>query len=112
VAPAESPGPGWRAKIMHDQLCRLADMARRPDVTVQVISRVGAHPGLSGAFGIAELGDRHTVAYLETAADGQTVEDPATVAGVELRFDELRTGAFRGTESQVLIENEADRWNP
>ncbi|HEX3962174.1 MAG TPA: helix-turn-helix transcriptional regulator [Trebonia sp.] len=100
------------AKIMHDQLCRLADMARRPNVTVQVISRVGAHPGLSGAFGIAELSDRHTVAYLETAADGQTVEDPATVAAVELRFDALRTEAFRGTESLVLIENEADKWNP
>jgi len=100
------------AKIMRDQLCRLADMGRRPNVTVQVISRAGAHPGLSGAFGIAELSDRHTVAYLETAADGQTVEDPATVADVELRFDALRTEAFRGTESLVLIENEADRWNP
>jgi hypothetical protein len=99
-------------KIMHEQLCHLADLARRPNVTVQVISRVGAHPGLSGAFGIAEKSDRHTVAYLETAADGQTVEDPATAAEVELRFDALRTEAFRGTESLVLIENEADRWNP
>ena len=97
---------------MHDQLRHLADLARRPNITIQLISRVGAHPGLSGAFGIAEMNDRRSIVYLETAADGQTVEDPATVADVELRFDALRTEAFKGTESLVLIENEADRWNP
>jgi len=30
--------------VMHDQLVHLADMARRPTVTVQVIPGMGAHP--------------------------------------------------------------------
>ncbi len=33
------------AKIMCDQLSQLADMARRPTVTVQVVPRAGAHVG-------------------------------------------------------------------
>jgi transcriptional regulator with XRE-family HTH domain len=100
------------AKIMHEQLLHLAAVVRRPNITIQVISRVGAHPGLSGAFGIAELSDRHSVVYLETAADGQTVEDPGTVANIELRWDTLRTEAFKGTESLDLIESAAEQWKP
>jgi transcriptional regulator with XRE-family HTH domain len=100
------------AKIMHEQLLHLVNMAQRPNVTIQVISRIGAHPGLSGAFGIAEMIDRHSVVYLETAADGQTVEDPRTVADVELRWDTLRTEAFKGTESLNLIESAAEQWKP
>jgi transcriptional regulator with XRE-family HTH domain len=100
------------AKIMHEQLLHLVAIARRPNITIQVISRVGAHPGLSGAFGIAELSDRHSVVYLETAADGQTVEDPGTVANIELRWDTLRTEAFKGTESLNLIESAAEQWKP
>jgi transcriptional regulator with XRE-family HTH domain len=100
------------AKIMHDQLDHLAAMAKRPNVTVQVISRIGAHVGLSGAFGIAEMADRHSVIYLENAADGQTVEDPSIAAEVELRFDVLRVEAFRGTESVTMMEKAAAEWEP
>lgn len=100
------------ATVMHDQLLHLLNMAQRPNVTIQVISRIGAHPGLSGAFGIAEMADQHRVVYLETAADGQTDEDARTVANVELRWDTLRTEAFKGTQSLDLIESAADTWKP
>ena len=73
---------------------------------------MGAHPGLSGAFGIAEMSDRHTVVYLETVGNGQTVEDPGTAADVELLFDTLRTEASKGTESLAMIESAADKWKP
>jgi transcriptional regulator with XRE-family HTH domain len=100
------------AKTMHEQLLHVVDVAQRPNVTIQVISRIGAHPGLSGAFGIAEMIDRHRVVYLETAADGQTAEDLPTVADIELRWDTLRTEAFKGTESLNLIESAAEQWKP
>jgi transcriptional regulator with XRE-family HTH domain len=58
------------------------------------------------------LRDQHSVVYLETAADGQTVEDPGTVANIELRWDTLRTEAFKGTESLNLIESAAEQWKP
>jgi hypothetical protein len=100
------------ARIMRSQLDFLVHVARRPNVTVQVISRVGAHPGLSGAFGIAEMPGRQTVVYLENAADGQTLEDPGTVTEVELRFDALRIEAFKGSESVTMIEKAAGQWKP
>jgi transcriptional regulator with XRE-family HTH domain len=99
------------AKVMHDQLSRVADIARRPNVTVQVIPRAGAHAGLLGAFVTAETPDRH-VAYLEHAADGMTTDDPAIVAEVGVRFDALRTEAYRGSESLALIESVAEQWKP
>jgi transcriptional regulator with XRE-family HTH domain len=98
-------------KIMHDQLCHLADMAARPRTTVQVIPRVGAHVGLSGAFGIAETPDTH-IAYLDHIADAMTTDSPAIVAMVSERFDVLRSEAYRRSESLTLIEEMAEKWAP
>lgn len=98
--------------VMREQLHHVAEVARRPNVTVQVIAGMGPHLGLSGAFGVAEMSDRHRIVYLETSAEGQTVEDPGTVAGVELLFDTLRTEACKGTESLAMIESAADQWKP
>ena len=91
-------------KVMHDQLGRLAEMARRPNITVQVIPGAGAHPGLLGAFAIAELAGLPAIVYLETAHDGQTLEDPDVGAAMTLRFDALRTEALTGSASLSLIE--------
>jgi transcriptional regulator with XRE-family HTH domain len=101
-------------KVMHDQLWQVAEMARRPNITVQVLRRTaGGHPGLLGAFGIAQKADRRSIVYLETAADGQTVEEPGIVAEVELRFEALRTEAFTGSDSLSMIEKVADTtWKP
>ena len=98
-------------KIMHEQLLHLVELSQRPNITIQVISRIGAHPGLHGAFAIAETQDHRTIVYLETAADGQTVEDPGTAADMALMFDTLRTEAYKGSETLALIERVAEEWN-
>jgi len=99
------------AKVMHDQLTRLAELARRPSITVQVIPGLGAHPGLLGAFAIAELAGQPAIVYLETAHDGQTLEDPDAAAAMSLRFDALRTEALTGSASLNLLEKVTEeRW--
>ncbi len=96
---------------MHDQLAHLAEMARRPNITVQVIPGMGAHPGLLGAFAIAELAGLPAIVHLETAHDGQTLEDPDVGAAMSLRFDALRTDALTGRASLSLIEKVTEeRW--
>lgn len=97
-------------KVMAEQLEHLADMARRTNVTIQLIPAKGAHVGLSGAFAVAETPDT-TVAYINHAADSMTTDSPATVGLVCSRFDSLRTEAFRGSESLILIEEAAERWD-
>jgi hypothetical protein len=98
-------------KVMHDQLGHLAEAARRPNVTVQVIPGVGAHPGLLGAFAIAEVTGLPTIVYLETAHEGQTLADPDVGARMSVRFDALRTEALTGRASLSLIEKVTEeRW--
>jgi transcriptional regulator with XRE-family HTH domain len=98
------------AKVMADQLGRLAAAADQPTVTVQLVSRAGAHVGLLGAFVLAETADAH-VAYLDHIADGVTTDSPAIVGQVSTRFDVLRTEAFKGSESRTMIEAAAESWN-
>lgn len=100
------------SRIMYDQLVHLAEVARRPNVTVQVIPCTVVHPGLLGAFVIAELDGMSPIVYLETGHDGQTIEDPDVGARVSVRFDALRTEALTGRASLRLIEKVAEeRWN-
>jgi transcriptional regulator with XRE-family HTH domain len=91
-------------KIMHDQLIWLAEVARRPNVTVQVIPGNVVHVGLNGSFVVADVPGTGPVTYLETAHDGQTLEDPTIGAFMVARFDALRTEAHTGSASLDLIE--------
>lgn len=97
-------------KIMGEQLARVAHMAQRPNITIQVIPAGRPHPGLLGAFVIAHVSDVKSVVYLETAADGQTADDADTCAQIALMFDALRTEALPGSGSLSLIERLAEEW--
>jgi transcriptional regulator with XRE-family HTH domain len=97
------------AQVMADQMRHLAKIARLPHVTIQLIPKKGANLGLSGAFAVVETPDT-AVAYLNHQADSTTTDSPATVAHLCDKFDSLRTEAFRGSESLVLIEEAAERW--
>jgi transcriptional regulator with XRE-family HTH domain len=99
-------------KVMRDQLVRLADLAGRPMVTIQVIpALIGAHAGLLGGFALAELDSSAGMVYLETAAEGQIVDSPALMAHVMFRFDTLRSEALPRAASRDLIMKVAeDRW--
>jgi hypothetical protein len=96
-------------KIMAEQLDKLAEMARRATVTVQLVPGRGAHIGMMGAFILAETSDANVV-YLDHFADGMTTDSPAIVATVSMRFDVLRTEALRGSESQEIFEAAAETW--
>jgi transcriptional regulator with XRE-family HTH domain len=96
--------------VMCGQMEHLAELARRPRITIQVIPADRPHPGLLGAFVIAETGQAPAIVYLENALDGQTVEDPAMAEAMTLMFDALRTEALTGGVSLNLIEEAAERW--
>jgi transcriptional regulator with XRE-family HTH domain len=100
------------AKVMHDQLEHLADVAENPQTTIQVIpASAGAHAGLLGGFVIADLDGSPSMVYLETAAEGQIADSPAIVAHAMLRFDALRSEALPRAASRDLIMKVAeDRW--
>jgi transcriptional regulator with XRE-family HTH domain len=99
------------ATIMQDQVTHLAAMAQRPNITVQVIPRKGAHVGLMGAFDMAETPDV-LMAHVEHISEGMTTDSPAIVALASMRFDALKADAYRRSESLTMIEEMVEKWKP
>ena len=96
--------------VMCGQIEHLAALALWPRINIQVIPADNPHPGLLGAFVLAEMNEPPAIVYLETAADGQTVEDPIAADAMTLMFDALRMEALTGGASLNLIEEAAQRW--
>jgi hypothetical protein len=93
--------------LMRAQRAHLVEISRLPNVTIQVVPySAGGHVGLQGAFTIADLEDSGAILYLETAADGQTIEDTAIVSQVSLRFDSLRAEALPKKATRELLEQD------
>lgn len=97
-------------EIMAAQLARLAELARRPKITIQVLPADLSHPRLNGAFVIAGNSQPPAVVYLEGALDGHVVEDQQTAQRLAVMFDSLRTEALPGDASLNLIEDKAQQW--
>jgi Domain of unknown function (DUF5753) len=72
--------PVGTPEVMRGQLARLAELSEQTYVTLQVIPySAGAHIGLQGGFAIADLPDLPGIVFLDSVADGQTIEDAAMV---------------------------------
>lgn len=98
--------------VMREQIVRLIEAARRPHVSVQVISSaVGAHLGLcAGGFAIADFEDASAVGYQETAAQGQLVDRSEDVGTLADCWDTLVREALPWATSQALLEEAAKSW--
>ena len=96
--------------VMLGQVEHIAELARMPRINIQVIPAGRLHPGLRGAFVIAETEQPPAIVYLENASEGQTVEDPDMAASMTLVFDALRMEALTGSASLELFEEAIQRW--
>lgn len=97
--------------VMREQLNRLAEAARLPNVVIQIIpAGTGAHEGLRGAFIVAEFEDHPLVAYQDTAVRGQIVDNPDDIANLMNLWDTLKSAALPRAASLELIEEVAQTW--
>lgn len=98
--------------VMREQAGHLIEMARRPYVSVQVISAsAGAYRGLwAGGFGIADFGDAPAAGYQETACQGQFVDRREDVETLVECWDTLVREALPWAASQALLEEAAKSW--
>ncbi|MEO3814121.1 helix-turn-helix transcriptional regulator [Sphaerisporangium sp. B11E5] len=91
--------------VMAEQLEFLLEMARHPDVTIQVVPfSPQAHCGLVGGFIIAERNGSPYAAYAEAQPYGRTVDDRSTIARLVRRYDAIRAEAVPFKQSLLLIE--------
>jgi transcriptional regulator with XRE-family HTH domain len=98
-------------EVMRGQLAHLADIARQPNVTIQVLPfSAGAHPAMEGSFSI--LGFRETldpdVAYQENQAGSVYVEEADEIDRYDQAFSHLMAKAMSAEDSARLIAEAAD----
>jgi hypothetical protein len=91
-------------EVMAAQMCHLADVASRPNVTVTVMPPV-LHPANESGFILAD-----NAAYAEHVAGGFVYTDEQIVSSLVTRFDSLRAESRRASESRALIERMTGIW--
>jgi transcriptional regulator with XRE-family HTH domain len=98
--------------VMREQVAHLVEAARRPYVSLQVISSdVGPHRGLwAGGFAIADFEDSPAVGYQETACQGQFVDRREDVGTLVECWDTLVREALPWAASQAVLEEAAKSW--
>ena len=70
------------AEVMDDQLMYLAELSRRPNVTIQVVPySAGGHTGLLGAFVIADLAGSLGIVNVRTLRMGVCSRTPLRCPG-------------------------------
>jgi hypothetical protein len=97
-------------ETMHDQLRRLLEMARQPNVQINVVpAGVGEYAGLAGNFDIATM-DGRAFAYVDDAFSGDVLEHPDHVATMEQVWEVLRDKALPAEQSIEPIAKAMERW--
>ena len=89
----------WREQLEH-----LAEMAQRPNITIQVLPlSVGPHGLMNTAVMFLRLLDSRTVAYAENDLRGELIEENASVEELQRRYDSVRDQALSPAESRKFI---------
>ncbi|MEU2716924.1 helix-turn-helix transcriptional regulator [Streptomyces sp. NPDC007205] len=89
----------WREQLEH-----LANVAERPNITLQVLPfSAGPHGLMNTAVMFLRLTDGRTVAYSENDLRGELVEETASVEELQRRYDAMRDLALPPAESRKFI---------
>lgn len=93
------------ADIMRAQVEHLVKIAELPNVELQIVPlKVGAHPGVMGAFTILEFDDdKPNMVYVEGHAGGQVIDAHDRVRTHALRFSQIRGEAATASDSRTLL---------
>jgi transcriptional regulator with XRE-family HTH domain len=97
--------------VMVDQLHRLIEAARLPNVTLQILPfEVGAHAGMDGTFAILEFEEERDadVVFTENATGGLFLEKTEELQKYTSIFEAIRTTALPPEESIEMIETLAE----
>jgi transcriptional regulator with XRE-family HTH domain len=98
-------------EVMRNQLHHLLEMAKLPNVMLQVLPHeAGAHPGSAGTFALLELPEQNVpdIVYVETMTSALYVEDPSQVHMYGMAFDQLRADALGPDESLAMLAKMAE----
>jgi transcriptional regulator with XRE-family HTH domain len=92
--------------VMRDQLERLVEVTRLPNVTLQILPfAAGAHAGMDGTFAILDFPDAEdpNVVFAENATGGLFLEKTDELRKYNSIFDTIRATALSPEESTNMI---------
>ncbi|SEG91165.1 Helix-turn-helix domain-containing protein [Thermomonospora echinospora] len=98
-------------EVMRDQLRHVAELARLPHVSVQVLPfRAGAHPAMEGSFTILSFPEASDpdIIYLENQTGGLYLEETPEIERYTLMFNHLIAKALDPDESRAMIARVAE----
>lgn len=100
----------WRlvggAEVMREQLQHLVDLAKRPNITVQVLPfTAGAHPAMTGAFITLHFPAVHGIPTIFVEVDSGALypDRPVDMERYRWVFERLRKLALSPTKSIALV---------
>jgi transcriptional regulator with XRE-family HTH domain len=93
-------------ETMRDQLLRMVEASRLPNVTVQILP-AAIHVAMQGSFHIAVVDGVSTATFIADATDGRTTQDPTTMNGLSEFFRYLQAEAMTPKASRELTERVA-----
>lgn len=103
--------PIGSSKIMYEQLMHIIELAKRPNIIVQVIPfDRGQHAGFAGPFVIASVNGKD-VAYVDNALRGGVEEHPDDVAALKRLWSMLTSAAMHEEASLNFIAEVARSWS-
>jgi transcriptional regulator with XRE-family HTH domain len=97
-------------EVMREQLAHLVEMAKAPNITLQVIPfSAGAHPGMPGQFILMDFSDPMDtdLVYIDSMAGDLFLESDADISRYRSIFDNLVAVALSPNESASLISERA-----
>ncbi|MEU6269252.1 helix-turn-helix domain-containing protein [Saccharopolyspora shandongensis] len=96
-------------RVMAEQLRYVVKIAKRRNVTIQVIpDEVAAHPGLEGSFVLLDFPKARPIVHLEQRRLGAFLDEPADVVDYAKVLDTLQRVAMSSADSAKLIAARAD----
>ena len=85
-------------------MAHLADVARLPNITLQILPAV-AHPATQSGFMVAD-----DSGYVEHVLGGLVYTELETVTSLARLFDTLRAESYRASESAAIIGKAQELW--
>lgn len=96
-------------EVMREQIDRVLDQCRLPNVIVQVLPHdVGAHASPSPFVVLSFPSQQDSVGFADTPLGGHTIDAPDDVAALRYVFDELRSRALSAPDSLDLLRSVRD----
>lgn len=103
--------PVGDSEVMYHQLRRVAAVAARPNVNLQVLELgIGAHSGLDGPFSHLAFAEHADLVLCENIGSSSYVEEANIVADAVEVLRQLRKVALAPDESVELIKRTAEGW--